>query len=66
MKQKLSDMKYDLSGTKTLIIDLIKPQQFILPHSKPTDYANVATGSLEYRRYIDSSPNTSIKSNQIF
>ena len=61
------DTKFDFSGTKSLMVDLMKPHKRILPLSSPADYANVATCALEYRRHMDSSPNIiSVKNNQIF
>ncbi len=58
--------KFDFNDTKPLIIDLQKPQRLLLPRNSPSDYANAATGSLEYRAHLYSSPELLVKSNQIF
>ena len=60
------ETKFDFSGTKSLMVDLMKPHKRILPLSNPADYANVATCALEYRRHMDSTPNITVKNNQIF
>jgi len=66
LTEKDKELKFNFSTTKPLMIDLLKPQKYILPKSKPDDYATVATCSLEFRRHIESSPELTIKHNQIF
>ena len=58
--------KFALSDTQPLIIDLQKPHKFLLPKNSPSEYANAATGSLEYRGHYESSPELLVKHNQIF
>jgi len=58
--------KFDFSDTKPLIIDLQKPHRIFLPKNSPSDYANAATGSLEYRGHTESSPELLVNRNQIF
>ena len=58
--------KFDFSDTKPLIIDLQKPHKVLLPKNQPSDYANAATGSLEFRSHTESSPQLFVKRNQIF
>ena len=63
---KCTQSKFALNDPKPLIIDLQKPHKFLLPKNSPSQYANAATGSLEYRGHYESSPEILVKHNQIF